>query len=59
MREYRVYRLNGGHIQGPPIVVYCETDAEAIRRAHKHVDGIDVELWDGARLVWMSIGVQN
>ena len=32
-------------------VIECDTDQEAIERAEQFVDGHDIELWDGSRLV--------
>jgi hypothetical protein len=54
MRTYRIYRLDHGHITAPPAVVECETEEAAIREARQYVDGLDVELWEGSRLVWTS-----
>ena len=52
MPEYRLYRLTqGNHIVGPPDTVSFDTDDEAIQHARQLVDGVDIEVWDGARLV--------
>jgi len=49
--EYRAYIVgHDGHLNGfEPLV--CVDDSEAIDRAKRLVDGHDVELWSGARLV--------
>jgi hypothetical protein len=49
--EYRAYTvgLDGRFIGFEPLV--CADDAEAIDRASGLVDGCDVELWSGDRLV--------
>jgi hypothetical protein len=49
--EYRAYTVGSdGHFIGfDPLV--CADDAEAIEKAKHLVDGHDVELWSGARLV--------
>ena len=49
--EYRAYILSSdGHIQSfEPIV--CADDEAAITAAERLVDGHDVELWQGARIV--------
>jgi hypothetical protein len=49
--EYRAYIVgHDGHLNGfEPLV--CVDDSEAIDRAKRLVDGHDVELWGGARLV--------
>jgi hypothetical protein len=51
MADYRAYQVDvDGHFIGfEPLV--CGTDAEAIAVAKQMVDGYDVELWCGARLV--------
>jgi hypothetical protein len=55
MPQYHIYLLKDGHIYHPSIVVECNADAEAIREAKQYVvKGVDIELWDGARRVWMS-----
>jgi hypothetical protein len=49
--EYRAYTVgHDGHFTGfEPLV--CADDAEAIDKAKRLVDGHDVELWSGDRLV--------
>jgi hypothetical protein len=49
--EYRAYTVGlDGHFNGfEPIV--CAGDAEAIEKARRLVDGHDVELWSGDRLI--------
>lgn len=54
MPQYRIFRLEDGHIRHASIIVECATDAEAILEAKQYVDGVDVELWDGPRRVWVS-----
>ncbi len=51
MPEYRAYTVGGdGHFIGfEPLV--CAYDAEATERAQRLVDGHDIELWTGPRLV--------
>jgi hypothetical protein len=51
MLEYRAYSLDGdGHIVGfEPLV--CGGDDEAIASAKRLIDGRDIELWAGVRLV--------
>jgi hypothetical protein len=51
MAEYRAYTVGiDGHFVGyQPLV--CADDAEAITKAKRLVDGHDIELWNGARLV--------
>jgi hypothetical protein len=51
MPEYRAYTVGAdGHFIGfEPLV--CADDAEATERAQRLVNGHDVELWTGPRLV--------
>ena len=51
MPEYRAYFVGGdGHFFNFEEMV-CDDDAIAIERVERLVDGHDVELWNGARLV--------
>jgi hypothetical protein len=49
--EYGAYAVGrDGHFNGfEPLI--CADDAEAIAKAKRLVDGHDIELWSGARLV--------
>ena len=51
MAEYRAYKVGiDGHFVGyEPLV--CADDVEAIIKAKRLVDGHDVELWSGERMV--------
>jgi hypothetical protein len=51
MVEYQAYTVGpDGHFNGfEPLV--CSSDTDAIEKARRLVDGYDVELWSGARLV--------
>ena len=51
MAEYRAYSIGiDGHIVGFEALV-CADDVEAINKAKRLVDGLDIELWSGVRLV--------
>ena len=51
MAEYRAYIIGGdGHFAGFESLV-CDDDAVAIEKAERLVDGHDIELWSGKRLV--------
>jgi hypothetical protein len=51
MAEYRAYTVGiDGHFVGHQPLV-CADDAEAITKAELLVDGHDIELWSGPRLV--------
>jgi hypothetical protein len=51
MPEYRAYVVgDDNHFVGfEPLI--CRDDAEAITKARRLVDGHDIELWSGDRLV--------
>ena len=51
MVDYRAYTVgrDGHFIDYEPLV--CADDAEAIEKAKQLLDGHDVELWCGARVV--------
>jgi hypothetical protein len=52
MPEYRIYRLaSDGHFWGVPVIVECAQDQEAIEKARQMVDGLDLEIWEAARLI--------
>jgi hypothetical protein len=53
MREYRLYSLVSGtnHIKGVPAILVCENDTKAIQEARERLNGLDLEVWDGARRV--------
>jgi len=52
MPEYRIYRMtNDGHILGPAELIECADDGEAFEKAQQYVDGHDIELWNGQRLL--------
>jgi hypothetical protein len=52
MPTYRIYSVNGKyHISEPPQVIECEGDDAAIALAAQYLDGHDLEIWNGARLV--------
>jgi hypothetical protein len=51
---YRAFWINeAGHILGPPEVILCDRDADAIEQATKLIGGSDyaIQLWLLARLV--------
>ena len=53
MPGYRFYNVNEhGHVIGRPAIKELMTDPDAVREAQdKLLDGNDVEIWQGARLV--------
>jgi hypothetical protein len=52
MAAYRIYLIDGkNHISKPPQIIECEGDEAAIAEATQYLDGHDLEIWDGARLV--------
>jgi hypothetical protein len=60
MRAYRIYVVTKeGRIAGPPQVIECADDQEAMGKAVQHTNGKAVELWNGARLVARFPGDQG
>jgi hypothetical protein len=52
MPEYRFYAINkGGHIGVPPNQYELPDDAAANEKAKQLLDGHDIEIWQGARIV--------
>ena len=51
MPTYRIYNLKNDYIAGPPAVIECDSDAEIIAKAKELRDGLDIEVWDGHRIV--------
>ena len=52
MPYYRAYTLtDDDHILDAPKVITCDSDQEAVQTAEQLINGHDVELWNGARLV--------
>ena len=52
MPEYRFYKISpDGHIAEPPPVIECDDDLSAIQEARKRMDGHDIEICQGDRVV--------
>jgi hypothetical protein len=52
MLDYRIYKLNAkGHVTGPALILFCEQDEDVIRKVEYLVDGHDVEILQGFRVV--------
>src|ERR1700678_2241956 len=51
MPTYRAYAVDENGAMGPPKVFDCDDDQQAIWKAKASVDGHDVELWNGDRVV--------
>jgi hypothetical protein len=52
MLDYRIYKLDAkGHVTGPALVLFCEQDEDVIRKVEYLIDGYDVEILQGARVV--------
>jgi hypothetical protein len=50
MTEYRLYFLTNGRIARAMNLV-CESDAQAKARAEEKLEGGEMELWSGPRIV--------
>jgi hypothetical protein len=52
VKKYRIYKIEASNrVSGPPEIVDCPDDAEAVETANQRVDGHAVEVWESARLV--------
>jgi hypothetical protein len=52
MPDYHIFRVNkSGRIVAPPEFVTCQSDEEIILIAKSMVNGLDLEIWDRARVV--------
>jgi hypothetical protein len=52
MPEYKFYTIkNDGHIGGPPDNRVLPDDSAALLEAKKLIDGHDIEIWEGKRVV--------
>jgi hypothetical protein len=52
MPHYRVYKLTPDHrIVGPSEMIECDSDEDVIKRVKENLDGLDLEIWDGPRVV--------
>jgi hypothetical protein len=50
--DYRIYKISpDNHIAGPPDEVECASDQEAVAQAKQKLNGLAVEVWQGARIV--------
>jgi hypothetical protein len=49
---YRVYFIDReGHVSRPPEIIDCANSEEAAEKAKQFIDGQDIEVWDGPRMV--------
>lgn len=52
MPAYRIYRLKqDNHISGVPYLIECNSDQDVIAHAKGKIGELDIEVWDGSRLV--------
>jgi hypothetical protein len=52
MPDYRFYPIKiDGHISGPALNFDVADDDAAVKEASKLLDGNDIEIWQGTRLV--------
>lgn len=52
MPEYRMYKIRrDGHVVGEPIDLMAADDRAAIEAAQQQLDGYDIEMWQGPRVV--------
>jgi hypothetical protein len=52
MPEYRLFTLTSGNkIAGPGVEADCQSDDEAVTLARTLLNGQDIEIWSGTRIV--------
>lgn len=51
MPKFRLYVMDGDQPRGPPAVVECPTEIEAIEKAGRLLNTRDIEVRRGARIV--------
>lgn len=52
MPDYRLYSMSSGNkAAGPPQIVQCASDQEAVAAGKGLLDRLDIEIWQGARVV--------
>ena len=52
MPEYRFFSIKrSGHIEGPATIYECSRDDEAVKEAKQRLNGNDIEIWQGTRVV--------
>jgi hypothetical protein len=51
MPSYRVYKLANNQFAGVSQIAAYDSDDEVVRYAKSVLDGLDVEVWDGPRMV--------
>jgi len=49
--SYRIYKLANDHIAAVPEIVEYDSDDEVARYAKSILDGLNIEVWDGPRVV--------
>jgi len=49
--EYRIYQIGPDGHRLPPGTIVAESDADAIDQVKTMLDGLPIELWQGARMV--------
>jgi hypothetical protein len=49
--SYRIYKLAENRIVGVPAIVEYDSDEDVAEYAKQILDGQDIEVWDGPRVV--------
>ena len=50
------YRFYTGHQKIDPLVIDFASDQEAVNKANRLLSGLDIEVWQGARIVIQLCG---
>lgn len=52
MTVYRAFPISAeGHVSGPGWILEVASDDEAVEQARRYIDGHDIEVWHGSRLL--------
>jgi hypothetical protein len=51
MRHYRLYMIEAGHIAGPPEILQCQDDQDAIEQARHLFKECVIEVWETTRFI--------
>ena len=52
MPAYRIFLISeDDYIAGPPACSFCQSDEEAVGKAEHLKNNLDIEVWEGDRLV--------
>ena len=59
MAAYRFFKVEEDHVVGSSLIVHCDDDKDAIRKAKEIANGVGVEVWDSVRRVIRIDGLKE